>query len=87
MFAAVSYTHLDVYKRQVVNSAGEVSRQRGDFLRYQRLGGIVGGELDGGIEAVGLGIRTLERPVSYTHLSPIIQPIIAPFHLDVHDDQ
>ena len=80
----VSYTHLDVYKRQVVNlekTEPEEARKIFDFLN----GSVYA--LDGKIQKIANGVfilapNNVDIPVSYTHLheaggsNPLTQTIL-----------
>ena len=64
---AVSYTHLDVYKRQDVNQYNEWLKQR-KSIEYRMMARQLFANISGGITANKKEATELLNPVSYTHL-------------------
>ena len=63
----VSYTHLDVYKRQPKSGAGREGLLAGETDRYGAILGDLPPDLRQERRGEG-GLRAAMRPVSYTHL-------------------
>ena len=64
--SAVSYTHLDVYKRQVVDLAVEDNDDAAVLIGHGLSAGL--GQVEDRQAAEAEGNAAVDKPVSYTHL-------------------
>ena len=74
---SVSYTHLDVYKRQVLRGAGNMLADGITWL-YNTLGPVGGGLF--GLVYAPITLTGM-HPVSYTHLDVYKRQVHAEIHL------
>ena len=61
-WSPVSYTHLDVYKRQILEAVGQVEERSPQTVREHM------DKVQARMREL-LGTATVDEPVSYTHLS------------------